>query len=424
VGKHTVVLIPGDGIGPEVTGAARKVIEYRLLERGRMTSEELIALEKRHTSGFYHKQDIVLVRGEGARVWDEQGKEYIDCIGGHGVAIVGHANPYVVEAISQQSRRLITCSELLYNDVRARLLAKLAEITPTGFERAFLCNSGTEAVEGALKIARLVTGRKKIVAAMRGFHGRTFGALSATWKKGYREPFEPLVPGFGFVPYNRLESAEEGVDEETAAVILEVVQGEGGVIPGDGDYLRGVQELCRKRGALFIVDEIQTGFGRTGRMFASEHYGLEPDLICLAKAIAGGVPMGAIMIHQRLGEMPQRVHGTTFGGNPLACAAALAAIRYIEEHHLPERAAELGSCFLTRLKEIESPLIREVRGLGLMVAVELKHNAVPYLEGLAQKGVLALSAGATVIRFLPPLVISREELDKVVEAVKVVLGDQ
>lgn len=381
-------------------------------------------LEDSHTSGFYRKQPIVLVRGEGARVWDEKGKEYIDCISGHGVAVVGHANPYVAKAISQQSSRLVTCSELFYNDVRARLLTRLAEITPPGLERAFLCNSGTEAVEGAIKIARLVTGRKKIVAAMRSFHGRTFGALSATWRKLYRQPFEPLVPGFASVPYNRLERMEQAVDEETAAVILEVVQGEAGVIPGNGDYLRGVQELCRERGALFIVDEVQTGFGRTGRMFASDHYGLEPDLMCLAKAIAGGVPMGTIMIHQRLGEMPKRLHGSTFGGNPLACAAALATIRYIEEHHLPERAAELGSHFLARLREIESPLVREVRGLGLMVAVELKHNAAPYLEALAQQGVLALAAGATVMRFLPPLVISREELEKVVEAIKGVLSDR
>jgi len=378
-------------------------------------------LESLHTSGFYRKQPIVLVRGEGARVWDEEGREYIDCTSGHGVANVGHSNPYVAEALAEQARRLITCSELFYNDVRARLLAKLAEITPPGLKRAFLCNSGAEAVEGAFKIARLVTGRKKIIAAMRSFHGRTFGALSATWRKEYRQSFEPLVPGFTFVPYNRLEAMEKAVDDDTAAVILEVVQGEGGVIPGNGDYLRGVQELCRQRGALFIVDEIQTGFGRTGRLFACEHYGLEPDLMCLAKAIAGGVPMGAIMIHERLGEMPKRLHGSTFGGNPLACAAALAAIRYIEEHRLPERAAELGNYFLGRLGEIKSPLIREVRGLGLMVGIELKRNAGPYLEALAQRGVLALSAGATVMRFLPPLVISREELEKVVEAVGEVL---
>jgi len=199
------------------------------------------------------------------------------------------------------------------------------------------------------------------------------------------------------------------------------VQGEGGVIPGKGEYLRGVQEICRQKGALFILDEVQTGFGRTGKMFACEHYGLEPDLMCLAKGFGGGVPFGAVMIHEKFGEMPKRLHGSTFGGNPLACAAALAAIRYLEENDLPCRAAELGEYFLGRLRQLESNLVREVRGLGLMVGIELKKEASPYIEALAEEGVLALSAGPTVIRFLPPLVISREELDKVVEAVEKVL---
>ncbi len=383
---------------------------------------DYIALENAHTSGFYRKQPIVLVRGEGARVWDIEGREYIDCTSGHGVANVGHANPYVAEAIARQASRLITCSEIFYNDVRAELLATLARISPPGLKRAFLCNSGTEAVEGALKIARLITGRKNFVAAMRSFHGRTFGALSATWRREYREPFEPLVPGFSFVPFNNLEAMEKAVNQETAGVILEVVQGEGGVIPGKGEYLRGVQDICRRNGALFILDEVQTGFGRTGKMFACEHYGLEPDLMCVAKGLGGGVPFGAVMIHEKLGEMPKRLHGSTFGGNPLACAAALAAIRYLEEHELPGRAAELGDYFLGRLRQINSPLIREVRGLGLMVGVELKKEAAPYLEALAAKGVLALFAGPTVIRFLPPLVITREELDKVAEAVEEVLS--
>lgn len=383
---------------------------------------DYIALENAHTSGFYRKQPIVLVRGEGAKVWDAEGREYIDCTSGHGVANVGHANPYVAEAIARQASRLVTCSEIFYNDVRAELLATLARIAPPGMRRAFLCNSGTEAVEGALKIARLVTGRKNFVAAMRSFHGRTFGALSATWRREYREPFEPLVPGFSFVPFNNLEAMEKAVNQETAGVILEVIQGEGGVIPGKGEYLRGVQEICRRNGALFILDEVQTGFGRTGKMFACEHYGLEPDLMCVAKGLGGGVPFGAVMIHERLGEMPKRVHGSTFGGNPLACAAALAAIRYLEEHDLPSRAAELGSYFLGRLRQIDSSLIREVRGMGLMVGIELKKEAAPYLEALATEGVLALFAGPTVIRFLPPLVITREELDKVVEAARKVLS--
>ncbi len=386
-----------------------------------VTNDEIVGLENRHSSGLYTKQPLVLVRGEGARLWDADGKEYIDCVGGHGVANVGHANPAVIKAVTEQIQRLTICPNGFYNDQRAQLLAELTRIAPPGLERAFLCNSGTEAVEAALKFGRISTGRTKVVAAMRGFHGRTFGALSATWRKQYRQPFEPLVPGFTFVPYNRLERMQQAVDEETAAVILEVVQGEGGVNPGDGEYLRGVQALCRERGALFILDEVQTGFGRTGRMFASQHHDLRPDLMCVAKSIAGGLPMGAVLIGPRVGELPRKAHGSTFGGNPLACAAALATIRYIEAEKLPQRAAGLGARLIDGLKAIPSPLVREVRGLGLMVGVELKEKSAPYLAALAERGVLALSAGATVMRFLPPLVISAEDVDTVVERVAAVL---
>jgi acetylornithine/LysW-gamma-L-lysine aminotransferase len=394
-----------------------------LLRRNKrmLASGELIALEDRHTSGCYQKRPIAIVRGKGAHLWDADGKEYIDCVGGHGVANVGHCHPRVVAAIREQAERLITCPESFYNDRRAELQAELVRIVPPGLERVFLCNSGTEAVEGAIKLARLVTGRAGILAAKNGFHGRTMGALSATWKKEYREPFEPLLSGFAHVPYNDLAAMEEALDEDVAAVILEVVQGEGGVIVGDGDYLRGVQRLCQERGALFIVDEVQTGFGRTGRMFACEHHGLEPDVLCLAKAIAGGIPMGAVLLGPRVGELPGRVHGATFGGNPLACAAALAAIRVIEDESLPQRAAELGTYFLSRLRDVDSPLIREVRGLGLMVAIELKRRAQPYLAALMERRVLALSAGPIVMRFLPPLVISAEDVDAVVERVAEVL---
>jgi acetylornithine/LysW-gamma-L-lysine aminotransferase len=383
---------------------------------------KIITLEDAHDSGLYPKQPLVLVRGEGARVWDADGREYIDCIGGHGVANVGHANPAVIQAVTTQVQQLSVCPNGFYNDQRAQLLSELARIAPPGLDRAFLCNSGTEAVEAALKFARLSTSRTKVIAAMRGFHGRTFGAVSATWRKEYRQPFEPLVPGFEFVPYNRLERMEQAVDEQTAAVILEVVQGEGGVIPGDGHYLRGVQALCQERGALFIVDEVQTGFGRTGRMFASEHHDLGPDLLCLAKAIAGGLPMGAVLIGPRVVPLRPKSHGTTFGGNPLACAAALATIRYIESESLVQRSAQLGSHLLEGLQAISAPQVRQVRGLGLMAAVELKERAAPYLAALAEREVLALSAGANVMRFLPPLVISAEDLDTVVEQVSTVLG--
>ncbi len=386
-----------------------------------MNTAEIVELEDRHSSGLYSRQPLALVRGSGAWVWDADGRSYLDCAGGHGVANVGHAHPAVVQAIAEQAARLAACPNGFYNDQRALLQAELVRIAPPGLERVFLCSSGTEAIEAALKFARVSTGRTKFVAAMRGFHGRTWGALSATWNKAYRQPFEPLLPGFGFVPYNRLEPMDHAITGETAGVILEVVQGEGGVIPGDGAYLRAVQALCRERGALFIVDEVQTGFGRTGRMFASEHHTLEPDLLCLAKAMAGGLPMGAVLIGARVEALPARVHGTTFGGNPLACAAALATIGCLEAEGLPQRAAVLGERLLSGLRSVTSPLVRDVRGLGLMAGVELKVPSGPVLGALAQRGILALTAGANVMRFLPPLVIDESEIDLVVERVAEVL---
>ena len=261
-------------------------------------------LESRHTSGVYTKRPIAIVRGLGAHLFDSEGKEYIDCVGGQGTANIGHGNPAVAQAIAEQAQVLIACPEMFYNDRRAQLEEKLAEIT--GLERVFLCNSGTEAVEAALKFARLFSRRTEIVAAMRGFHGRTFGALSATWEKKYREPFEPLVPGFSHIPYNDLEALKAAVTERTAAVILEVVQGEGGVRPGTPEFLQGAQQVCRVRGALLIIDEVQTGWGRTGKLFAHQYYDLQPDLLCVAKSMAGGLPMGATLFSARLGELPPR----------------------------------------------------------------------------------------------------------------------
>jgi acetylornithine/LysW-gamma-L-lysine aminotransferase len=395
-----------------------------------MNTDEIIALEETYRSGVYNKQPFVFVRGEGARLWDSEGQEYIDCIGGHGVANVGHAHPVVVEAIMAQVQRLLICPNGFYNDQRAKLLSELVRIAPEGLARAFLCNSGAEAVEAAFKFARLSTGRTKIIATMRGFHGRTFGALSATWRKPYRKPFEPLVPGFTFVPYGRIERMAKALaaeDDEAAAVILEVVQGEGGVVPGEGEYLREVQALCREHGALFIVDEVQTGFGRTGRMFACQHYDLRPDIMCVAKGIAGGLPMGATLLGERVASLSPGDHGSTFGGNPVVCAAALATIQVLESEDLPRRAEVLGARLLDGLRAIDAPQVREVRGLGLMVGVELKEQSGSYLAALASPpqegklGVLALPAGSTVMRFLPPLVIQEEEIDTVVARVAAVL---
>lgn len=388
-----------------------------------MTNQAIYDLETTYTSGVFSKRDVAMVRGQGAKLWDADGREYIDCVGGHGVVNVGHCNPYVVEAIKKQAETLITCPASFPNDQRAALMADLVRIAPGKMRSVFMCNSGTEAVEGALKFARLATGRSGFVVAKNAFHGRTMGALSATWNIKYRKPFMPLVPGFVHVASNDLEALQGTVNDETAAVILEVVQGEGGVRPHDAEYLAAAQALCRERGALLIVDEVQTGFGRTGKMFASEHFGLEPDLMCVAKALAGGVPMGAVVIGERVGELASQTHGSTFGGNPLACAAARATIRYIEDYNLVERAAELGGYFMDQLRAIDASVVREVRGLGLMIGVELKQRSGSYLQALMDQGVLALPAGPIVMRFLPPLVISKEEIDQVLEIVANVLSD-
>lgn len=376
-------------------------------------------IESNFTSGVYSKRPVVIVRGKGARLYDADGREYIDCVGGQGAANIGHANPVIAQAIYNQAQTLISCPEMFYNDKRALLEEKLCNLT--GMSRVFLSNSGTEAVEAGIKFARLLTGRTEIIAAMRGFHGRTFGALSATWEKKYRAPFEPLVPGYKHIPYNDLAALEQAVSDNTAAVLLEVVQGEGGVNPGKSEFLKGAQALCRKNGCLLILDEVQTGFGRTGKMFAFQHDGLEPDILCVAKSIAGGIPMGATLLSSRLGDLQPQVHGSTFGGNPLACTASLAAIDFIQQNQLPEHAAELGAWFKDQLASIQSPLIREVRGKGLMVGIEIKQKVTPYLQKLMENGVMALPAGLTVMRFLPPLVVTKSELETVVSAVQKVL---
>ena len=385
-----------------------------------MTVKEI---EEKFSSGVYVKRDRVIVRGRGARVWDEEGRAYVDCAAGIGVANAGHCHPAIAEAIAEQAQTILSCPELFYNDRRARLLKGLAEVTPGDVDRFFLCNSGTEAVEGALKFARLATGRSKVVAAMRGYHGRTMGALSATYQKKYRRPFMPLVPGFTHVPFDNVERAEEAVDGETAAVLVEIVQGEGGVRPGSAAYFQALRRLCDEQGALLIVDEVQTGFGRTGRWFACEHVGVAPDLLCMGKAIAGGVPMGAVGVGRRVEEIGPGMHSSTFGGNPLACAAALAALKVYEDEGLPARAAELGAWFRERLEAVDSPLIRQVRGLGLMVGIELRVRTMPIVEALMDDGVLALTAGSTVLRLLPPLVIEREDLERVAQAIEEVLAN-
>jgi [amino-group carrier protein]-gamma-(L-lysyl/L-ornithyl)-L-glutamate aminotransferase len=378
------------------------------------------ALEDSHDFSVYPKRDLVLVRGENAKVWDDKGREYIDCVAGHGVASIGHCNPVIVKALEKQSRRLINCSATFYNDARAEFLAKLLSVTPKNLKRAFLCNSGTETIEAAIKFARFTTRKAEFVTAMRGFHGRTMGALSATYNPEYRKEFEPIVPGFHYVPFNNFEKLAEKVTDNTAGVILEIVQGEGGVHVGNADYFAQVRKLCDEKQILLIIDEVQTGFCRTGRMFACDHFGVQPDILCVAKAIAGGLPMGAAICSERL-QPPTGKHGSTFGGNPLVCAAGSAAIDFMLENKLDEQARQKGEHFIGRLMKHRFANVREIRHLGLMIGIELKEKSQPYLMKLMQEGVLAMPAGATVIRFLPPLTISLDELDFVAAKVAQVL---
>ena len=375
--------------------------------------------ERRFVFEVFPKRDLAIVRGDGATLHDESGRAYIDCVAGVGVASVGHANPDVARAIGEQARTLITCPGIFYNDVRARLLEKIAAITPPGLTRTFLCNSGTEANEAAIKLAMHTTGRRRFVCAMRGFHGRTMGALSATHK--HRDAYEPLLEGFAFVPFNNIDRLRAAVDDDTAAVIVEIVQGEGGVRLGDAAFFDAAREVCDAHGALLVVDEVQTGFCRTGRFFACEHHGVRADILCLAKAMAGGVPMGAVVVGDSV-RAEIGMHGSTFGGNPLACAAALATIEVMERDGLAEQARTKGARFAQAFARRDSPKVRDVRQIGLMIGIELRERARPHIEALIERGVLTLPAGPTVIRLLPPLVIEEESLDEVAAQLHAVLS--
>ena len=375
--------------------------------------------EERHALEVYPRRGVSIVRGAGATLWDDQGNAYLDCASGVGVASVGHANPAVAQALAEQAQTLVTCPGIFFNDQRGQLMETLVGLAPDGLNRVFLCNSGTESTEAALKFARKTTGRSGVVAAMRGFHGRTLGALSATFK--YRDAFEPLLSGCQFVPLNKLEKLDAAITEDTAAVLLEPIQGEGGVRPAHVEFLSAARQLCDERGAMLVIDEVQTGFCRTGTFFACEALNLVPDLLCLAKGIAGGMPMGAVLCSDKI-DVTVGVHGSTFGGNPLACAAALAAIGFMQENDLAAQAQSKGDYFTRHFEAKRPERVREVRQFGLMIGIELKEKATPYLQALLAQGVIALPAGPTVIRLLPPLVISESELDTVVTALHTALA--
>ncbi len=373
--------------------------------------------------GVGDRRRIRIVRGEGAGLFDADGRRYVDLGATHGAGSLGAAHPDVARAIEAQAGRIVHLGSGYESPVRTAFLERLLGLLPPRLERVFLSNSGTEAIEAAIKIARSSTGRPKIVAARRGFHGRTFGALSATWRRELREPFEPLVPEFVHVPYNEPAGLDAAVDERTALVLLEPVQGEGGVHVGTTEFLRAARAACDRTGALLGFDEVQTGLGRTGRRFAFEHSGVVPDLLTLAKSLAGGVPIGATVVSREAEGRFRGSHHSTFGGNPLACAAGLAALEALVRDRLPERAARLGADAAPRLASLPPEKVREVRGLGLMWGIELRERAAPVLESLERRGFLAIPAGATVVRLLPPLVIDEGDWSAGLAALAGAIGD-
>ncbi|MEM1448539.1 MAG: aspartate aminotransferase family protein [Planctomycetota bacterium] len=381
-----------------------------------------VATETDHGAGCVRPRPLAFVDGEGARLYTESGEEYLDASASYGVASLGHAHPRVTAAIADQARRLVALTPSYANDARARYLDALTAVLPAPLDRAFLCNSGTEAVEAGLKISRLATERHGVVACARGFHGRTMGALSATAERAHRAPFTPLLQGVGHVRYGDAAALDEAITEETGAVVLEVIQGEGGVRPAPDGYLAEARRLCDERGALLVFDEVQTGFGRTGTLFACEREGVVPDVLCLGKGIAGGVAMGAAAFGPRVGALPPGSHGSTFGGNPLACAAAHATLETLLDHDIPRRAAALGEHAQERLAPLVGGAAREVRGRGLMVGIELRTKVAPVLAALLERRVVALSAGRNVLRLLPPLVIEEDEWDAVLDRVLEVLS--
>ncbi len=380
--------------------------------------------EDEFMGNLYQRFPVTIEKGLGSHVWDVDGKEYIDCMGGYGVALVGHRNERVVNALKAQLDKIITVHSSLYNKTREEFLETLMAIAPKKLSQVHLNNSGAEAVEAAIKFARKFTGKKKMIAMRGSYHGKSMGALSVTFNPKYRKSFQPLVEHVEFSPFGDIEALRSSVDDDTGFIIMEPIQGESGIHVAPDGFLQDVRKLCDEKGILLIFDEIQAGLGRTGRMWASEHWNTTPDIMCLAKGIAGGVPMGATLVRPDiLSCISKGEHSSTFGGNPLSCAAGIATIQALTQDGLIENAEKLGKVFhdgLEGLKE-KHQIIREVRGKGLMIGVELKFEVKDILMDGIQNNVLMLYSGRNILRLLPPLVITQEDITKVLETLDVLL---
>lgn len=397
-----------------------------------MTNREVAQLSARVLAPNYRRAPVAFREGRGMRLWDVEGKEYLDFVAGIAVDVLGHSHPRLVSAIQEQAARIVHVSNLYLIPEQARLAERLIGVAGIPDGRVFFCNSGAEAAEAAIKLARKAGRARRgadvyeIIVGGHSFHGRTMGALSATMNPKYHEGFEPLVPGFVEVPFNDLGAVERAVGPKTAAVLMEPVQGEGGINPADDAYLTGLRRLCDAKGLLLVLDEIQTGFGRTGRWFAYQHAGVMPDILALAKGLGGGVPIGAVIAREEIMQALQPgTHGTTFGGNPLVCAASLAVIETIEAEGLVDNAQDTGAYFMGRLRDLakKTPAVTEVRGRGLMVAVEITVPADQVVAACMARGLLVNNVRPTSIRFVPPLIATRADVDRAIELFGAALAD-
>ena len=383
--------------------------------------------EDQYLGNLYQRFPVTIEKGLGAHVWDTDNKEYIDCMGGYGVALVGHRNERVVNAIKSQIDKIITVHSSLYSKTREEFLETLFKVAPKGLTQAHLNNSGAEAIEAAMKFARKFTGKKGMVAMNGSYHGKSMGALSLTFNPKYRKSFQPLVDKVTFSPFGNIESLREKIDDDTAFVILEPIQGESGIHVAPDGFLQDVRKLCDDNDILLIFDEIQSGLGRTGRMWASEHWDTAPDILCIAKGIAGGVPMGVTMVRTDILDCINKgEHSSTFGGNPLSCAAGTATLQALTQDGLIDNAEKMGELFrdgLERLKE-KHTIIREIRGKGLMIGIELKFEVKDILMEGIEKNLLLLYSGRNILRLLPPLVISEEDVTRSLEILDELLTNE
>ena len=391
--------------------------------------KNVIEMERKYLIQNYARTALLIERGKGCWVWDSRGKKYLDFVSGLGVNALGYSHPRILKALREQAAKAIHVSNLYYHAYQAPLAAELTKIT--GLDRVFFCNSGTEAVEAAIKLARAHGGRiskskYEVVALDNSFHGRTIGALSATGQEKYRKDFEPLVPGFRFVRFNHIPDLEAVVGENTCAVILEPIQGEGGIFEVSPDFLKAAAQLTLKHRALLILDEIQCGLGRTGEYLASQAYGIKPDIVVLAKPLGGGLPLGAILAREEVaGDLGAGMHGTTFGGGPLVCRVALEFLAILKKEKVLQNVRKMGKHFLKRLLDLKKkhPMIREVRGRGLMLAVDLDRLSKPFVQKALERGLIINSTHDTVLRFLPPLIVDKKLVDQACDVLDEILTE-